>query len=115
AGMARQFDIPEAVVNSDAYLYFENRRQGGTFRSAIEAVVYNRSPRTMAEHEKQSKRFQSSAGELTQYFSEIDLADEYHVPAEVKSRALRRELLANPLYTLLYLGIFGYTRFRQWV
>jgi len=109
----RQFEIPEEVVNSDAYLFFENRRRGGSFRSAAEAIVYNRSPQTMAEHEKQSKRFQNSVAELARYFPEADLHADYAVPAGVKVRAALGELWAHPTAMLTYLGVFGYTRLMQ--
>jgi cellulose synthase/poly-beta-1,6-N-acetylglucosamine synthase-like glycosyltransferase len=110
---AQAFEIPEEVVNSDAYLYFENRRRGGTFRGASEAVVYNRSPQTMAEHEKQSKRFQRSLAELNRYFPDHDLSADYTVPLSVKTRAALGELFAHPIDTVRYFAVFGYTRLRQ--
>ena len=65
--MAKKLTIPEEVINSDAYLYFENKRLGGVFRSVTNAIVYNKSPQKISEHIKQSKKFEYSQAELSRY------------------------------------------------
>ncbi|MBU0569488.1 glycosyltransferase, partial [Patescibacteria group bacterium] len=74
----KKFNIPEEVVNSDAYLYFENKRNGGTFKPLTDAVVYNKSPQNLKEQLKQSRKFQFSLEELTCYV-DIDLSEEYKI------------------------------------
>ena len=111
ASFIKKFQIPDEVINSDAYLYFENKRLNGIFRHLHSAVVYNKSPQKLKEHLKQSRKFQFSKEELEKYLN-IDLDKEYKIPASIKIRAILDELLANFLNTTLYLLIFTYTRIR---
>ncbi len=109
---AKQMTIPEEVINSDAYLYFENKKLGGVFRSVPEAIVYNKSPQKISEHIKQSKKFEYSQAELSRYLH-IDLASEYAIPRLLAIKALANQLIAHPVATLYYVGIQLYTRFKK--
>lgn len=106
---AKTFSIPEQVINSDAYLYFENKKRGGKFLALKDAVVYNKSAQTLSEHLKQSQRFQGSINELSSY-QNGDLEKEYKLSALVAIRAIATELAKHPLTTISYLGLFAYTR-----
>ena len=110
--MAKQMTIPEEVINSDAYLYFENKRLGGVFRSVPEAIVYNKSPQKISEHIKQSKKFEYSQAELSRYLH-IDLASEYAIPKILVIQALAKEFITHPIAAALYMGIQFYTKFRK--
>ena len=110
--MAKQMTIPEEVINSDAYLYFENKRLGGVFRSVPEAIIYNKSPQKISEHIKQSKKFEYSQAELSRYLH-IDLASEYAIPKILVIQALAKEFIAHPIAAVLYMGIHFYTKFRK--
>ncbi len=105
----KKFKIPEEVINSDAYLYFENKRNGGKFKSLSDAVVYNKSPQTLDEQLKQSRKFQYSLEELTRYI-DIDPSKEYAIPKLISIRAYLTELVKHPLATVGYLSLFLYTR-----
>ncbi|MCH7641637.1 glycosyltransferase family 2 protein [Patescibacteria group bacterium] len=108
----KKFEIPEEVINSDAYLYFENKRIGGKFLALTDAVVYNKSPQTLDEQLKQSRKFQYSLEELTRYI-DIDLSKEYKVPKAVSIRAYLSELIEHPLAAIAYFAMFLYTRTQQ--
>lgn len=101
--------IPEEVINSDAYLYFENKRKGGTFLALPDAPVYNKSPQTLKEHLKQSRKFQYSLEELRRYI-DIDQEEDYRVPKLVAFRVYLSELLRNPVIVIAYLALYFYTR-----
>ena len=107
---AKKLHIPEEVINSDAYLYFENKRRGGRFLALKDAVVYNKSPQNLKEHLKQSRKFQYSSEEL-QHFLKSDLSFEYNIPHSLAIRAYISEFVHNPFYTTAYLLVFLYTRF----
>lgn len=100
--MAKRLEIPDEVINSDAYLYFENKAKGGKFVTASEAKVYNRSPQKLREYVKQSKKFQFSKLNVEDYFRH-DMGAEYAVPLSIEIRAGLAEFVAHPLVTPLYL------------
>lgn len=112
SGWAKKFDIPEEIINSDAYFYFENKRKGGVFRYAPNAIVYNKSPLRLREHLKQSKKFEYSKTELQKYFN-FDLSPEYALPVGVAASAYFRELATRPILTVLYTIIFMYTKMKK--
>lgn len=100
----KKFTIPDAVVNADAYLYFENKRRGGTFSFAKGAIVYNRSPQQISEHIRQSNRFAYSATELQRYFGP-DIVSEYELPRQLVLQSLFAEFLSQPLFFSGYLAV----------
>lgn len=109
---AKKLNIPEAVINSDAYLYFENKKNGGKFSLAREAIVYNKSPQKISEYVKQNKKFDYSKNEVSHYI-EADLSDEYAIPESMVLWAYIRELARNPLAVLLYLPIMLYVKLQK--
>lgn len=100
--------IPDAVVNADAYLYFENKRKDGQFAFADKAVVYNKSPLTLKEHLRQARRFRYSKEELLGYFGN-SIRSEYQIPAILRLKSVFNEFLADPINTAAYLVILAYT------
>lgn len=106
---AKKLDIPDEIINSDAFLYFENKRKNGQFLAVDNAIVYNKSPQNLKEHLKQSKKFQYSHEELSKYLK-IDLVKEYSVPKSIMAKVYLSEFLKNPIYNSLYILIFIYTR-----
>ena len=106
---AKKLNIPDEVINSDAFLYFENKRRKGKFLLADDAIVYNKSPQNLKEHLKQSKKFQYSQEELSKYL-DVSLVKEYSSPRVLMAKAFINEFLRNPVYTGLYILISIYTR-----
>lgn len=108
----KKFRLPEQVVNSDAFFYFENLRLGGTFKY-ISAPVYIVCPNTLKEQVRPSSRFQYSLSELQPYF-EFDLHNYYIMPRIIALKAGLIELLKHPVDVLSYGVVFAYTRiFKQ--
>lgn len=105
----KKLDIPEEVINSDAYFYFENKRKGGKFLALTDAVVYNKSPQTLKEQLKQSRKFQYSLEELNNYI-DVNAEEEYQILKSVAPRAYLSELARSPLETIAYMAMFLYTR-----
>jgi ribosomal protein S15P/S13E len=114
AKFVKQFAIPDTVINSDAYLYFENKRRSGVFVFDTHAMVYIKSPQNLQEHLKQSRKFLYSQKELSHLYEHaIDLEEEYAVPFFIKVRAYTAEFFHKPFISLLYLADFIYTRTQQ--
>lgn len=105
----KKLDIPEEVINSDAYLYFENNIKGGKFLALRDAVVYNKSPQTLKEHLKQSRKFQYPFEELG-HFLKSNLESEYTVPRQVSAIAYLQEFIHKPFYTFAFMLVYLYTR-----
>lgn len=103
-------EIQEEVISCDAHFYFINRKFGGKFVRDEQAKYFFRSPKTLADHLKQSKKYQNVAEELFKY-RHIDAAREYAIPTGLKIDAALWGLLTNPFFTLLYFGTLIYTRY----
>lgn len=105
----KQFHFPLDIVNGDAFLYAENRRLGGAFRLVKEAYIFIRCPGALREQMRPSKRFQYSQKELNSYFGE-DLKHMYQIPKKVLFTAFARQFLKSPFLSVLYCGVFLYTK-----
>lgn len=106
----KTFNIPIDVINSDAHLYFENKYRRGKFLALKDAIVYNKSPQTLKEHLKQSRKFQNSSVELSKYFPRRDLTREYDPSLHLILKAYLDEFVSRPLKTTIYLLVLAYTR-----
>lgn len=100
--------LRDDVVSSDAFCYFENKRNGGVYRFLPDVAVLFKNPQNMKEHIRKSSRFQYSELELSAYFG--NLHSEYAVPKRIALTAFFQEFLAHPLTTGLYVIIYVYTR-----
>ena len=106
----RKLEIPEHIINSDAFLYFKNKELGGVMRHAPQSIVYIDQPKTLREQLGPSSRYQISKTELSPYFKH-DISSEYHIPFCIGTQAVLLEFTRRPIRTTLYLFIFTYTRF----
>lgn len=108
----RKFSFPEKIMNTDAYLYFENKRIGGQFSFVEKSIVYIKSPLTLKEHFNQSSRFQTSAIELRNYFDSSLLSKEYKIPTGIFLKEFLRIFFSHPLRCTGYLAAVLYTRLK---
>jgi cellulose synthase/poly-beta-1,6-N-acetylglucosamine synthase-like glycosyltransferase len=109
----KQFNISTQVINSDAYLYFENKCRGGKFRWVEKAIVLNKSPQKLAEYLKQSHRFLNSSRENSDYFNH-QISSEYKIPFSLKLKALAHLIVKSPVWTGFYLGLYVLSRLSSW-
>lgn len=105
---AKRLVISDEIINSDAYLYFENKRVGGHFLPCETAVVFNKSPQHLKEHLKQSRRFHNSRNELSAY-TDAQLPSGYAVPRRLVISSIIREFVSHPILTICYLAITIYS------
>jgi glycosyltransferase involved in cell wall biosynthesis len=106
--MYKSFEIPNQVVNCDAYYYVENKRLKGIYKNIPSATLFYRNPQSMKEHLKQVGRFVYSQNELTKYFGE-QVLDEYKIPSAALFKALLIEFFRNPVLFILYSAVKMYT------
>ncbi len=104
----RGFNIPNNVVSTDAYKYFENKRRGGTYCYIWDAAILYKKPQNIKEHLRKSSRFQHQKEEMYRYFG--DLKKEYRVPKILLIKATIAEFLTNPLRSVLFMIVYAYTR-----
>jgi hypothetical protein len=107
AWIKKSLFIPDDLVSSDAYFYFENKRKG--FLSDTKIIFKN--PQNIKEHLRKSSRFQHSKLEMSKFFT--DISNEYAVPKIVALKSLTLELMSNPISTSFYLLMYIYTRFAK--
>ena len=107
--IAQRFEVPENLINSDAYYYFENKRLGGIYRNANDIIVRYRTPQTLQDHLKQVRKFVVSEKELSSILKK-DLNEEYKLPTKILISALFKQFVKSPLSTLEYLFISWYAR-----
>jgi len=104
----RYFELKEDVVSSDQYIYFENKKFGGTYKYIPDVSVYFRNPQSLTEHLRKSSRFQYSKEEMSKYFGYLD--NNYKVPRLIFLDAIVREFFKNPIFFIFYILISLYTR-----
>ncbi len=106
---ARKMRMPNKLVNSDAYIYFEMKRIRSKVVHASKAIVYNRNPQNIHDFLKQAGRFRISQFELVPYFN-FDLCDFYRIPKSISFRAFIQILIKNPFYTFCYIFLLIFSR-----
>ena len=103
-----KFRLLSEVATSDAYYYFENKRAGGKYKYLSDVYVEFKNPQNIKEHMRKSSRFQYSNMEMSHYFKNINR--EYEVPYLATAEAVIDQLIQEPVKTVLYFGVFAYTR-----
>lgn len=109
----RTLHLPAGVINNDAYIYLANQKKGGKFRYLAEAICYFRNPNAISGYTKQSQRFHISPSELSPYFGNIQ--SEFAIPLSIRVFSLLSVTMRNPVMAGLYLGLYVYTRYFQYV
>lgn len=104
--------IPELLWNNDAYIFLFNSLQKGSFVYLPEAIGYYQTPQTLAEHLKQSIKFQLSLKENQQYFKN-NLQRFYTTPKSSVRKAFIQHIVSTPLLTSGYLVVYFITRFMK--
>lgn len=99
-------DCPE-----DAFSYLICIQKGFKFSFAEKAKVIFRSPSTLADHIKQSKRFQDGQESLEKYFTSELVKKSYKIPMIYLLKTLLKYLITSPLKTLSYLAVNFYVNF----
>jgi glycosyltransferase involved in cell wall biosynthesis len=103
--------LPTQVICSDAYLYFLNRKRHGRFVLSDKARYKIRSPQTIREHTKQSRKFALLKTEMWR-FLQLDIDQEQPVSRQHQFSVVIQSLRDSPWLTTLYLFLFTYTRIK---
>ncbi|MBI2012268.1 hypothetical protein HYS91_05905 [Candidatus Daviesbacteria bacterium] len=108
----KKFRITDRLINTDAFMYLENKYLGGKFRPLKQAKVYIRTPQSIKDQEGPSSRFQYSKEEMSEYFAR-DLTKEYKVPLNILFMAALKEFANNPVHFFAYVLVYIYTRLKK--
>lgn len=108
--LAKSITMPKEVVNNDAYIYFAAVQAGYCPAYLKDSAVYYRSPMTLADHIKQSSRYQSSKEELEKYFA-LDWGTQYVIPTQIQVLSILKTFLRRPVETIGYVAVFIYSKF----
>jgi len=107
--LAKEITLPSEIVNNDAFIYLTAKKKMYLPRYISNLSVLYRSPATLSDHVKQSRRFQHSLGELEKYFDK-EIKSQYAVPRGVFMSQFFKYLTINPFLFSGYLIIFLRTR-----
>ncbi len=112
SGMVKKLEVPEGIISSDSYFYFENKANGGKFLSLPSAVVYNKSPQKIQEHINQNKKFESSYKAAERHLRR-NLKKEYQIPPVVLLSCAMKEFLRHPVLMVFYVGLKIYAKLHK--
>lgn len=98
-------DCPE-----DAFSYLLCIQKGFKFSFAEKAKAIFRSPSILADHIKQSKRFQYGQESLGKYFPAELIKKEYQIPKIYFAETLLKYSIISPLKTILYIIVSFYIK-----
>lgn len=99
---------PDEIVSSDAFRYFENKKNGGAYEYLPNVAILYKKPQNMKEHLRKSSRFQHQKLEMSRYFG--DLSPEYKIPKLILLKSVMLEFLNSPLKLSFFLAVYIYTR-----
>lgn len=108
----KKFRLSNSLINTDMFMYLENKHLGGKFNAIDNARVFIRVPQKINDQIGPSSRFQYSKEEMSHYFN-YDLSNEYKVPLKVLIYAAFKELISNPINFSLYILVYFYTRLKK--
>jgi glycosyltransferase involved in cell wall biosynthesis len=106
----KKLSFPISAGN-DMYCYLAAIERNFKFRYVPEAVAWYKSPETIQDHIKQSKRFFSSKSLLKGRFDDKFVDSQTKIPLSDYLKALRKSLpliIKNPIHILAYIIIQAY-------
>lgn len=107
----KQIRIPTDIWNNDAYIYFAAILNGFKHEHCLGATCYYRSPVHLAEHFKQSVKFQVSQVDLQGHFSQ-SLTPYYDIPVFIQLKSFGAEWLKSPLVGSAYIAVLLWSKWK---
>ncbi len=90
------------VGGEDAYSYKYTKMSNLGFAFAPEAVVWYASPKTIADHMRQSARFLHTKRAKTGMVDSVERGNWYAIPGKLLVKSIAKALVTNPVYALIY-------------
>jgi hypothetical protein len=100
---ARRVQVPQGLVNDDAFLYLLARELGYRPRALPDATVWYLLPTTVRDHRGQAGRHQLGTAELARWFPPDVVRREYAVPRRLLLRTAAQQAVRRPIRLLGYL------------
>jgi glycosyltransferase involved in cell wall biosynthesis len=105
----QQLKIPTRLWNNDSYIYFLCKQLKFGYLHNPNIIVRYRSPQTLKDHYRQSKKFGFSELENEKYFKNIH--HEYTISTKLKLETFFNAFHKKPLLTILYSILFIKSQF----
>lgn len=96
-----KLELPFSSVGNDAYLYFFNLTNNGTFAYCEDAKVKFKMPQNLNDFSKQRTRFANSQSEQRSIFGSV-VDQHYAVSNRIKIMAMIQALLRRHIYAITY-------------
>lgn len=106
--------IPDDMIANDRFTYFSCKAKGGEYRFVPSAVVWFRSPQTLADHIRQNTRFEAVPTRMRKHFSEELVLQEYRMPIWLLRRFMVEQFLCHPIRCTTLALMNVYCRVRAW-
>lgn len=110
---AKHLVLPRSILNDDTFGLFACLMSGRTFTYADNAIIWYRSPQTIADHIHQSARHLRGGTQLTEYFPKKLVESYYHVPFYTLLLIALYQLTTNPLGYLVLKSLNIYCAYRR--
>lgn len=107
----KRVKVPHDTIANDNYMYFACHKLGYDFLYIPEAVVYFRSPTTLADQLRQNKRFIAAHIRMERLFDPQAVRGAYHIPLRAKWPIVAT-LLKHPILSLSIYAINTYCAIR---
>lgn len=105
----KNFKFPK-IIAEDAYSYLINKKHGFKFKYVPDAEIHFRSPSTLSDHLKQSRRFISGINDLTNHFEKKKVLEELRIPKTKMFKFLARLVMRNPIKAGIFLVVLAFTK-----
>lgn len=103
--------VPEDMIANDNYMYFACATVGYSFQYVKDAVVYFRSPTTLSDQIRQSKRFIAARQRMSRIFGDVAVSA-YHIPRQLKYNYLLQQVLRHPILSISIFAINLYCTYK---
>lgn len=106
---SRKVHVPHDMIANDAFMYFACITSGFEFRHVRDAIVWFRSPTTLADQIKQNKRFIAAHFRLAKIYGDV-VWHEYHIPKHIILWLLFKQCVKSPIKSIFIFGLNRYIR-----
>lgn len=112
--LVKQIYVPADMTANDAFTYYSCLTLGYQYRYVSSAVVYFRSPQTIADQIRQNSRFLAAPMKMAQHFPKEMIMRERHVPTLTLMRYMLPVFVKNPILSTYIFAINKYSKLRAY-
>lgn len=103
---AKSLNLPENILNDDAYSYFQCIKKGYKFAFARKSMIAFRPPQNLRDLVNQSLRHRAGGVQLYDYFGKETVLSAFHVPYKILFILMLKQIIKDPA-AYLFLRAFN--------